>query len=232
MVCFPHAGGSASYYHPVSASLSPAVDVLSVQYPGRQDRRSEPLIDDLAVLADGLTDVLAEWTDRPLAFFGHSMGATLAFEVGRRLERRGVTLAGLFASGRRAPAAHRDERVHLKDDDGLPAEMKSLSGTDSRLLDDDEIIRMVLPSVRNDYKATECYRYLPGSDVNCPIVALHGDADPKVTVAEADEWRKHTTGSFDRHVFPGGHFYLNNQQAAVLRLLSSHLSVVTAASSN
>src|SRR4051794_9909349 len=111
LVCLPHAGGSASYYHPLSAALSPAVEAVAVQYPGRQDRRSEPLVDDLLVLADRLADALAD-EPGPLALFGHSMGAVLAFEVARRLEREGREIAALFVSGRRAPTAHRDEWLH------------------------------------------------------------------------------------------------------------------------
>lgn len=88
LVCLPHAGGSASFFFPVSQAMPPSVDVLCVQYPGRQDRRAEPVIDSIPDLADQVFAALLPWADRPLAFFGHSMGATLAFEVARRLERR------------------------------------------------------------------------------------------------------------------------------------------------
>jgi pyochelin biosynthetic protein PchC len=226
LVCFPHAGGSASYFHPVSARLSPAAEVLAVQYPGRQDRHREPMIDDLAALADTLADVFDDGDGRPTAFFGHSMGATLAFEIGRRLEARGTELGGLFVSGRRAPITRRDEREHLKDDRGLLDAMKSLNGTEAGLLDDEDIVRMVLPAVRNDYKAAETYRYVPGPDVSCPVVALIGDEDPKVTVAEAERWREHTSGAFELKTFRGGHFYLNVHHAEVNRLLAESLAVI------
>lgn len=107
LVCFPHAGGSASFYLPVSTALSPAVDVLGVQYPGRQDRRHEPGVTSVADLADSITRALADWGDRPLTFFGHSMGAVVAFEVARRMEGAGGGPVRLFASGggrRPAPA--------------------------------------------------------------------------------------------------------------------------------
>lgn len=223
LVCFPHAGGSASYFHPVSAMLSPAVEVLAVQYPGRQDRHSEPLVDDLFVLADELAGVLAAETGGPMAFFGHSMGASLAFEVARRLELRGTRLTGLFVSGRRAPSASRDERVHEKDDEGLLAEVKRLSGTDAQVLENDELVRMVLPALRNDYRAAELYHYRPGPDVSCPVLALIGDRDPKVTEAEARGWAAHTSGAFELKTYPGGHFYLNDHAAAVTRLLGERL---------
>ncbi|MFG2910416.1 thioesterase II family protein [Kitasatospora sp. NPDC048286] len=220
LVCLPHAGGSASFFLPVSQAMPPSVDVLCVQYPGRQDRRAEPFLDNIPDLADRVFAALLPWTDRPLAFFGHSMGATLAFEVARRLERqKGLVAAGLFVSGRRAPSTHRHETVHLRDD-GLIEEMRSLNGTDAQLLGDEEILRMILPATRADYKAAETYAYEPGEALRCPLVALTGDNDPKATVDEVAAWADHTEGPFDLRVFPGGHFYLAAHQAAIVRTMT------------
>jgi surfactin synthase thioesterase subunit len=221
LVCLPHAGGSASFYHPVSAAMPASVDVLAVQYPGRQDRRTEACATSIQELADQVTAVLLPWTDRPLVFFGHSLGATLGFEVARRLERdHGVVLRSLVVSARRAPSCPRDETVHLRDDDGLVQEMRELSGTDSAILDDEELIRMALPAIRADYRAAETYRYEPGPNLNSPVVGLVGDDDPKVTVDEARAWSRHTDASFDCHVFRGGHFYLTAHQKDVVDLLA------------
>jgi surfactin synthase thioesterase subunit len=222
-VCFPHAGGSATYFFPVSRTLTPGIEVLAVQYPGRQDRRTEPPIDSIAELADVLTEELRSWLERPTAFFGHSMGATLAFEVARRFEREGRRLTGLFASGRRAPSLSRDEHCHTLPDDRLLAEIRGLAGTDAALLGDEELIRMILPAVRADYRAAETYRYPPGADLSCPLHALTGDDDPKVTVEEAAAWQAHTSSEFQLHVYPGGHFYLNNHTAKVLAVISGQL---------
>ncbi len=223
LVCLPHAGGSASYFFQVSRTLAPDIEVLAAQYPGRQDRRSEPCVENVASLADQLAAAVEPWSDRPLALFGHSMGAILAFEVASRLESAGVEVTSVFASGRRAPGTHRDERVHLRDDDGLVAEIKALSGTDSRVIEDDELIRMVLPSIRSDYKAIETYRCSPRRRIAAPVHALVGDADPKATVDEVRRWAEHTTGAFELTVFPGGHFYLDKQVPAVLGMISRTL---------
>lgn len=111
LVCLPHAGGAAPFYVPVAAALSPDVDVVAVQYPGRQDRRTEEPIDDLAALADRLYEVLRRQPELPFALLGHSMGAVLAFEVARRLEADGRGPSRLFASGRRAPSMYREGRT-------------------------------------------------------------------------------------------------------------------------
>jgi surfactin synthase thioesterase subunit len=227
LVCLPHAGGSASFYFPVSRHLSPAIDVLAIQYPGRQDRRTEKCVETVEALADHVVEAIRSWMDAPITLFGHSMGASVAFEVTLRLEAAGITPSALFVSGRRAPSRYREEQVHLRDDDGLIAEIKALSGTESQLLGDEEVLRMVLPSIRSDYRAAETYRYpADGTKVSCPIYALIGDNDVKSTVEEADSWRVHTTGEFTLRVFPGGHFYLNSSSGAIMDMISAHVDNV------
>ena len=228
LVCFPHAGGSATFYFPVSRALSPEIDVLAIQYPGRQDRRTESCVDSIGELADIIAAHLEPLADKPITLFGHSMGAMIAFEVARRMEKGGTTPLRVFASGRRAPSCHRDERVHLSSDDGLVAELKSLSGTDSAVLGDDEIIRMILPSVRSDYKAVETYLYQEGPLLTCPITVLTGDQDPMVTMDEAKAWAGHTDGQFDLKVYPGGHFFINDHATAAMRLIRETASARTA----
>jgi surfactin synthase thioesterase subunit len=217
LVCFPHAGGSASYYHPLSRRLSPAVDVIALQYPGRQDRRQEECIRSIDVLADAIAEQLARLSDAPTAFFGHSMGATLAFEVAWRLQEAGHGAPGhLIASGRIAPAISRAEQVHRYAEARLIAEIRELNGTESALLDDAEIIRMSLPSIRADYEAIETYSYTPGRVINCPITAFLGSSDPRTTVEQANAWCDYTKDSFRMNIFPGGHFYLRFDDSAVV----------------
>ncbi|WP_066368541.1 thioesterase II family protein [Herbidospora mongoliensis] len=229
LVCLPHAGGSASYYNPVSRAMSPAVEVLAVQYPGRQDRRGEPFVEDISTLADQIHEALRPWTDRPLALFGHSMGAVLAFELTLRMEKEGLRPLALYASGRRAPSTYRAENVHLRGDAGVISELKRLNGTAGNFLDDDELLRMVLPATRADYRAIETYRCAPGAVVQTPIVALTGDDDPKTTEDEARAWSAHTKGGFDLRVFRGGHFFLNDHAHKINSDIRAHLTSAVAA---
>ena len=228
LVCFPHAGGSASFFAPVARSLPPAVEVLALQYPGRQDRRHEPTIESIPELADRLFEVLRGLPGsdgRRLAFFGHSMGATVAFEVIRRFEGEcGVSPAMFWASARRAPSIPPDGRaVHRMDDEGLIAELRRVSGTDSALFADDELLRSLLPAIRGDYKAVETYACPAGAGVACPITVFAGDADPLTSADQVSAWRGHTTGDFAMRVFPGGHFYLTARTAEVVRAIRERL---------
>ncbi len=227
LVCFPHAGGSASYFFAVSRALAPSIEVICLQYPGRQDRRSEPCLDSVSALASSVAGALGPWTDLPLLFFGHSLGASIAYETARLLQADGVAVAGLYASGRRGPTTFRDERVHQRPDDGLLAELRRLSGTDGAVLGDHEIVRMILPALRADYRAAETYQFEPGETLRCPITVLTGDSDPKVTVEEAGDWESHTTGAFSLKVYPGGHFFLQDHQQDILATISHDAANLT-----
>lgn len=230
LVCFPYAGGAASYYHPFSEALSPGVRVLSVQYPGRQDRRAEPVRTDLHALADEIAEVLSACEEGPLVFFGHSMGSTLAYETARRL-REGPSpeqLLGLVVSGRRGPDTVRRETVHLRDDAGIIEEVVRLDRGSAALLADPDIAGMVLPALRGDYTAVETYAPRPGARLACPVSVLTGDADPQVTAEEAAAWAGATDGAFRLRTFPGGHFYLNAQRDAVTAALAEDLAAFAA----
>nr|AXL05932.1 thioesterase [uncultured bacterium] len=223
-MCLPHAGGSASFFFPVSKALTPAVEVLAVQYPGRQDRRHEANIADLPELADRIFAALRGLDDRPMALFGHSMGAVLAYEIALRARDAGLpSPVRLFASGRRAPSRHRDERVHLEPDARIVAELRMLSGTNAAMLADPEVLDMIMPAVRSDYRAVETYRHEPGRTLDCPVTVLTGDSDPRVSPDEAEAWTEHTTGPTEVEVLPGGHFFLVEHSARVVRLVADKL---------
>jgi len=231
LVCFPHAGGAASYFFPWSQALTPQVEVIAVQYPGRQDRRLEKTVDTITALAGHIAAAVPSRIEGPYAFFGHSMGAILAYEVARLLEPAGTGPVRLVASGRRAPSRRPDgpaDTIHLRDDAGLVAELRSSGATDPRVLDDEELLALILPSVRADYRAIETYTHVPGPPLTCPITAIVGDHDPKATIDEASAWAGHTTGGFDLRVFPGGHFYLDDHAAAVIETVRGAISPLPA----
>lgn len=230
VVCFPHAGGSAAYWRPLAVALGPGVDVAAVQYPGRLDRLREAPVEDLHRLADLVVEALGPSGGRPRVLLGHSMGASLAYEVAVRLGRLpggGPDL--LVVSGRRAPAAarRRDRYVPVEDHE-LVERVRALGGTDAALFDEPELLELVLPALRGDYRALSSYEDTGGRPLTCPVVALTGDRDPEATVEEVGTWGAQTSGAFRTHVFEGGHFFLNDHVEAVAELVRRLLPTLAA----
>lgn len=222
LVCFPHAGGSATFYLPFASALSPDVDVVAIQYPGRQDRRAEQPLTDVDALADQIHDILLRQPPLPVTFFGHSLGALISFETIRRLEASGNPVAHLFVSSRGAPSTHRDESVHLRDDKGILSVVHYLNGTAANVLGNQELMHAALPSLRADYQAAETYRCAPEVTIGCPVTVLTGDADPQTTLSEARAWERHTTSTYTVRTFPGGHFFITEQTDEIIGLLKEH----------
>ncbi|MFD8984041.1 thioesterase II family protein [Streptomyces sp. NPDC059564] len=235
LVCFPHAGGSATAYTHLARTLPADFDVVSVQYPGRQDRYREapftaldPLIE---AVAGELAEELAADPGRPYALFGHSMGALIAFETARLLAGRGLPgPQRLFLSGRDAPGPRTSAHYQDYDDAQVLAEVRRLGGTDQAMLDNPEILEMVLPALLADYRALGTYSWRGGEPLTVPVTALTGDSDPMVTVREAGAWREHTSGEFALKVFSGGHFYLNEHLGQVAAAVTEGLLAGTVAS--
>ncbi|MCX5375321.1 thioesterase II family protein [Streptomyces sp. NBC_00091] len=226
LVCFPHAGGAASLYRDWSDGLPSGIEVLAARLPARQDRFREPPVEHMDELADRIAEALRPLLDLPYAFFGHSLGADVAYEVARRLEREHAgSPERIFVSG--APAPHISEPVDVDsyDDPALVAEIQRLGAPHTELLDDPELAALLLPSLRADYRLSARYRpTLAELDpVRAPITALVGDADPLVPVEDALQWSRLTTGGFNHRVYPGDHFYLERHRKALLRLVQAVL---------
>ncbi|WP_448316247.1 thioesterase II family protein [Streptomyces sp. CO7] len=230
VVFFPHGGAGATHFHPLSRALAPAVQALAVQYPGRQDRIAEPLVPDVGELAEHIARELEPWADLPLVLFGHSLGSAVAFETAVRLEEGGAKVRALFASARRAPSlATRRELPALESDREVLDILEVLRGdTGAPIPEDPAFLELVLPTVRNDFHASNHYRAPDGLRLACPVIALAGESDPAVEVAEVERWSRHTTGPFRLRTFPGGHFYLDDRVEEIRAEIASAAGAVGA----
>lgn len=207
LVCFPHAGGFASYFHPLSRALTPAVELRAAQYPGRLDRSEEPPVETIGGLADEAAAAIAQLPPLPLTLFGHSMGALVAFETAKRLEGHAIQPVRLVASGMQAPSRPPRPR-NWEREDVLIEEMGLLAGTDPALIDDPEIRALFLPILTSDFRAVSAYPADQGTVLPCPITVFAGEDDPVVPEG-MDQWAAHTSAGFTSYSFAGGHFYLD-----------------------
>ncbi|MFC5722991.1 thioesterase II family protein [Streptomyces gamaensis] len=227
LVCFPHAGGTAGFYRDWADRLPADCALWAVQYPGRENRIDEPCLDDMSVLAAHLTEVLLPRADVPLTLFGHSMGASVAHEVARRLTaHRPGSVHHLIVSARqgpsRQPAVPPGQMTHLLPDDGVVAALRALGG-DVRALADPDLRAVLLPAIRADHRLIESYRPAPGVRLRTDITALAATDDPSAPVTDVAAWAEATHGSFALHTFPGGHFYLAEHRAAVIEAITRAL---------
>ena len=227
LFCFPYAGGGASLFHPWSELVSPEIEVCPVQLPGREARLSEQAFSQMDTLLDPLVDILLPYLDRPYAFFGHSMGALISFELARTLRRKALSLQPLrlIVSGRRAP--HLPNRhpptYHLSEEDFI-AELRRLKGTPEAVLQHPELLHFLLPFLRADFALCETYSYTPEPPLACPISAMGGLQDSEAPPEDIAAWNKQTiNAAFKLRFFAGDHFFLHKEQSALLRALTQDL---------
>jgi medium-chain acyl-[acyl-carrier-protein] hydrolase len=230
LFCFPYAGGGASVFRTWAADLPTDVEVCPVQLPGREDRIREQPFTDASALVQALIPSLRPMLDRPFALFGHSMGALIAYELARQLTRQQMAMpTHLFVSGRRAPTLPEpDESLHA-----LPTDDLFLSALQSRynnipaiVLQDAELREIFAPLLRADMTLVERYPIGAATPLPCPIIAFGGISDGRATRADLLAWQGLTQGSFDIHLMPGGHFYLNEDRQPLLARLGNYLAAI------
>ncbi len=224
LVCLPHAGGTATAYAGWADRLPDWVELLCVQYPGRQDRIAEPCLPSVAMMADAVTAALTPYTDLPLYMFGHSMGGMVAYECAVRLEAgSGPSPAALFVSGQLAPHRHTPFLDGL-DDATVEAAIRDTGWIEPKVLDHPQLRELVLPMLVADFRAAMAYELAEPVRLRCPIVSYHGRAEPAAAPQELAAWSELTSGGATWRRFDGDHFYLRAREAELVADIVTRMS--------
>jgi surfactin synthase thioesterase subunit len=227
LFCLPYTGGGAAAYREWAFRLAPEIEVLAVRLPGRENRFREPAFSRLEDLVPALVRGVRPWLgDRPHAWFGHSMGGLVAFEVCRALRRlREAEPLRLIVSG--YPAPHLLPRFPDVHDASVPefiARLRELGGTPPELLDQASALAPFLPTLRADFAVLETYRHRVEPALDLPLSVFGGTHDAFATEADLHAWAEHVTGPSTVRTFPGNHFYLNGQRDPLLAAIAEALS--------
>jgi surfactin synthase thioesterase subunit len=218
---FPHAGGSPQYYISFARAFTSDVKRIAVQYPGRHGIHDLASFTSVPDLADRVIETMKPLDGR-IAFFGHSMGGLLAFEVARRLEAEGNPIEALFVSACAAPGRSGYDYIP-ESDRGLLSVVSELTGASFEFLENEKFAAKILPTLRG-FKAIMDYDCPPDARVSCPIFAYLGDDDEIATYEKVAPWGERTTSEFTARVFKGHHFYINDHLPELVSDIEDKLS--------
>lgn len=225
LFCFPYAGGTAAVFRNWPQYLPSEIELCAVQYAGRGSRLAEPLGGDVLEVMNGVYQDLQPFLKKPFAFFGHSMGALVSYEFARRLQQEQQPEPfQLFVSGCCAPHVRSfDELTYNLPEPEFIAELRRLQGTPEEVLDNAELMQLMMPIIRADFKVSQTYEYVPGPPLECSIRAFGGLKDEMVPREKVEAWSEHTRGSFRAQMLPGDHFFLNTSQSLLTRIIAQEL---------
>lgn len=224
LFCIPHAGGTTDLFYLWPKLLGDSIETVFVELPGRGRRFQEPSMTNLSHLISGVREAILHYSDLPFALFGHSMGAMLAFELIRSLEAHSVFAQHLFLSACAAPQRIRDGAQNIRDTQALISYLKTLGGTPAEIFDDQDLMKLILPSIRADFGIVQNYEFNSGAPVRSPVSLLMATSDPRTETADISLWRQVLDGPADVRLFSGGHFYLKQHGAQVTQLIRTTLS--------
>ncbi|MFN8400209.1 MAG: thioesterase domain-containing protein [Anaerolineales bacterium] len=219
---FPYAGGAPSSFNKWASEFPNHIEVNTVHYPGRGSRYNEPLIKELSVLVEEIKNAIQTELDKPFFFFGHSLGAVLAFELARRINPQPQIL---FVSACGAPHVPNPNRpIHNLPDSEFIKSLQDLNGLPAEVSNNAELMELLLPTLRADFEAIENYQYTSNEhQLKCPVIAFGGVEDTHVSSQHLEAWRQLTSGSFKSQYFSGDHFFIN---AARQSLIASMISEI------
>ncbi|ACV63461.1 Oleoyl-(acyl-carrier-protein) hydrolase [Desulfofarcimen acetoxidans DSM 771] len=230
LFCMSYAGGGASIYRGWINAFPDDVGVYPIQLPGRENRIAEPPFFEMMELVDAISEAIVPYLRCPFIFFGHSIGARIAFELARNLRRKWKNQpCRLIVSGSRAPHLPEPKPLRHLPDDEFVKELRRFSGTPEVILQSRELMEVFIPILRADFAVNETYVYAEDVPLDCPISAYGGTEDMEANRAEIEAWACHTSCDFTLEMIEGDHFFLQKRREfllqSVLRIVYKHLKL-------
>jgi len=227
LFCFPHAGGGSSIFSSWTQFLPSAIELYPVQLPGRENRFKERPFTRLAPLIEALASILYPRLDRPFAFFGHSMGALISFELTRSIRTKfSLSPVQLFISGHPAPQLSVQDNIpHLLPEQAIE-KVRSFGGTPETVLQNTELMQLIMPTLLADFELCRTYRYRSQDPLDCPISVFGGWEDPDVSQENLALWACQTRRSFILQMLPGNHFFFRSAQHLLLQSIARDLDLI------
>lgn len=231
LFCFPYAGGAAGIYRTWQKVFPPSVDVCAVQPPGRGERLGERPFTQIKPLVEAAAEALRPFFDKPFAFFGHSMGALIGYELAHLLRReRAAGPSHLFVSGHSAPHLRNRQVISYN----LPEaefieELRRLDGTPKEVFEHPELLTLMIPLLRADFEICETYPISDEPPLDCPVVAFGGEQDLEVPRDRIAAWRERTSGPFKMHMLRGDHFFIHTEERTIIREVALELGATSVA---
>lgn len=228
LFCLHYAGGGASVFRTWADDLPEEIEICPIQLPGRESRVMDPAFTQLMPLLEVLADKLYPHLNIPFAFFGHSMGALISFELTRYLRRQGSgDPRHLFVSAHGAPQLPNSyPPIYQLSEPQFLEELRRLDGTPEQVLQNADLMRMMLPTLRADFAICNTYHYEVEERLDCPISAFGGQDDERVSQDDLAAWTDQTRSVFTLRVFPGNHFFLRSHRAQLLLAISRDLATL------
>ncbi len=228
LFCFPYGGSSPSVFRSWPGYFANKIELTGVLYPGRESRMLEPLVPDIRLIAESLLPDILPRLNKPFAFFGHSMGALIGYELARLLiEKHNCIPQHLFVSGCGAPHIPDRDPIHNLPEDEFLDELIRLNGMPKEVLENEELLEYALPIIRADFTACADYRSTSNTVISCPITAYGGDEDSRVTVEDLAQWGRYTRTGFEYEILAGDHFFLHDHEEQISSAIEKTLLVAS-----
>lgn len=229
LFCFPYAGGSAMIFNKWKSylNINCGIELIPVELAGRGRRIQEPLYTDLNDAVEDLYQIInIESLTGPYAFFGHSLGGLLAYELAQKIKKLDIPQPlHLFFSGRGAPniARNEDKKYHLMDNDEFRLKVIELGGTPPEFFDHPELVEIFLPLLRNDFKLAETNMECEIAPFDIDITVFIGKEDHEITAEQTNSWKLHSKGTCTLHYFDGDHFFLHKEVSGISKAIKNVL---------